>query len=216
MLTGFGALALCLSSDGDMLSQWRGYADDANGVSIGFSKEALERTGAAAIFRGNRNEIVPVEYDPKVHLSLVEPLSKEISKIVRDGIFSIPRAGFNKSNANHYKGVLDAYTTELSKLVGVLFKCKHNAFREENEWRYMVMYARLTVGNTAKPLTIDLQYHPRKSALVPYIEVPLDQDDAISEVIIGPRHTTPVEIVQDFLRDSFPKAVVRKSVATYR
>jgi hypothetical protein len=34
-------LGFCLSEDGDLLSQWRGYAADASGVSIGFSKEYL-------------------------------------------------------------------------------------------------------------------------------------------------------------------------------
>ncbi|MEE9367821.1 MAG: DUF2971 domain-containing protein, partial [Pontiella sp.] len=29
--------AFCLSKRGDVLSQWRGYADDGNGVSIGFN-----------------------------------------------------------------------------------------------------------------------------------------------------------------------------------
>lgn len=35
-------LGFCLSECGDLLSQWRGYADDATGVSIGFSKNYLE------------------------------------------------------------------------------------------------------------------------------------------------------------------------------
>lgn len=34
--TGF-----CLSEEGDLLSQWRGYAENASGVSIGFSKQYL-------------------------------------------------------------------------------------------------------------------------------------------------------------------------------
>ena len=33
----------CLSERGDLLSQWIMYADDANGISIGFSKEYLRK-----------------------------------------------------------------------------------------------------------------------------------------------------------------------------
>ncbi len=34
-------VGFCLSEEGDLLSQWRGYADDASGVSIGFSRKNL-------------------------------------------------------------------------------------------------------------------------------------------------------------------------------
>ena len=35
---------LCFSSERDLLSQWRGYANDAQGVAIGFDRKALETT----------------------------------------------------------------------------------------------------------------------------------------------------------------------------
>lgn len=38
----FDGLGLCFSTDGDLLSQWRGYSDDGAGVAIGFSKKYLE------------------------------------------------------------------------------------------------------------------------------------------------------------------------------
>lgn len=38
----FDGLGFCLSEDGDVLSQWRGYAADATGVAIGFSRAYLE------------------------------------------------------------------------------------------------------------------------------------------------------------------------------
>ena len=37
----YGALGLCLSTEEDMLSQWRGYADDGFGFCIGFNTEKL-------------------------------------------------------------------------------------------------------------------------------------------------------------------------------
>jgi hypothetical protein len=39
--TQFDGLGFCLSEEGDLLSQWRGYAADATGFSIGFSKDSL-------------------------------------------------------------------------------------------------------------------------------------------------------------------------------
>ena len=41
-------LGFCLSEEGDLLSQWRGYAADASGVSIGFSKEYLMKISEAS------------------------------------------------------------------------------------------------------------------------------------------------------------------------
>jgi hypothetical protein len=36
LLQYFFAVGFCLSAQGDLLSQWRGYADDGRGVAIGF------------------------------------------------------------------------------------------------------------------------------------------------------------------------------------
>lgn len=41
-MAGENIFAFCLSEEADLLSQWRGYADDGRGVCIGFKKEALE------------------------------------------------------------------------------------------------------------------------------------------------------------------------------
>src|ERR1022692_3736988 len=40
-------LGFCLSEEGDLLSQWRGYAENATGVAIGFSTEYLNLLTAA-------------------------------------------------------------------------------------------------------------------------------------------------------------------------
>lgn len=42
------AYGFCLSVKRDMLSQWRGYADDGMGFAIGFKKEAIEAVFAPA------------------------------------------------------------------------------------------------------------------------------------------------------------------------
>lgn len=41
---------ICLSEEGDLLSQWRGYADDGRGMCLGFNvHELLEFTDASTI-----------------------------------------------------------------------------------------------------------------------------------------------------------------------
>lgn len=44
----YSYLVCCFSEKGDLLSQWRGYADDANGISIGFEGEVLAALGKPA------------------------------------------------------------------------------------------------------------------------------------------------------------------------
>ena len=78
-------LGFCLSEERDLLSQWRGYADDAYGVSIGFSKEYLED-----LSDGSKDKDVSgftlhkVEYETKNQKGLIEPTYLEIKKLIED------------------------------------------------------------------------------------------------------------------------------------
>ena len=72
-------LGFCLSEDGDLLSQWRGYASDATGVSIGFSKDYLEQFAEAS--RGQEKSgfsLQRVEYDLEKQKRLIKPTYIEI------------------------------------------------------------------------------------------------------------------------------------------
>jgi hypothetical protein len=84
-------LGFCLSEDGDLLSQWRGYADDATGVSIGFSKDYLKQFAEAS--RGQEKSgfsLQRVEYEPEVQENLIKPTYIEIRKLIDEGAFKFP------------------------------------------------------------------------------------------------------------------------------
>lgn len=57
------ALGFCLSEDGDVLSQWRGYADNAQGVAIGFEIENLRISTEKESQHEFGAQLVPVLYD---------------------------------------------------------------------------------------------------------------------------------------------------------
>src|SRR6202035_5793546 len=40
-----GGAGFCMSEEGDLLSQWRAYADDGIGISIGFNKDYFDALG---------------------------------------------------------------------------------------------------------------------------------------------------------------------------
>ena len=72
-LVGVG---FCLSEEGDLLSQWRGYAADASGVVIGFSRNYLDWLCSSNLpdELGGLN-LHKVDYAASAHDSRVAPTS---------------------------------------------------------------------------------------------------------------------------------------------
>jgi hypothetical protein len=78
-------LGFCLSEQGDLLSQWRGYADDATGVSIGFSKDYLERLGETDQHGGKAGfTLNKVEYEREIQEGLLMPTYKEAKRYISE------------------------------------------------------------------------------------------------------------------------------------
>ena len=89
-ITFLGAAGFCLSEEADLLSQWRGYADDGTGVSIGFSRKYFELLGNTKRDRGDEfnASITKVEYDySKQRASISEPADK-IVEFASKGAFT--------------------------------------------------------------------------------------------------------------------------------
>jgi hypothetical protein len=60
-----GGAGFCMSEDGDLLSQWRAYASNGGGVSIGFDSEYLKSLGSLKRDRSDKfnASLTKVEYD---------------------------------------------------------------------------------------------------------------------------------------------------------
>jgi hypothetical protein len=64
VLSFLGAAGFCMSEDGDLLSQWRGYADNGEGVSIGFKAESLKAIRKAGAGLANPSpSLEKIEYE---------------------------------------------------------------------------------------------------------------------------------------------------------
>jgi hypothetical protein len=220
----FDGLGFCLSEEGDLLSQWRGYADDANGISIGFSKDYLEQLAEASHpvqdsekpgFTLNR-----VEYDPEVQENLLKPTYIEIKKLINEGAFKISgrRYFLDKRSDDEVKRDDEKINRSFSRLsmtvlmlFGKLFLLKTNAFREEREWRLISYHIKSKVDNCS--------FRAMNDRIVPFREFELIDlgKDSVVEVILGPKNTTPNYIVEGLLEQSaFPNVKVLRSKATYR
>jgi len=214
-------LGFCLSEEGDLLSQWRGYADDAMGVSIGFSKSYLQ--ALAESFRENlkyRFSLNQVEYELEEQKSLLQPTYKKIKDSINKGALKLTpptvltenRTEKQKQleNANFKNLYLD-YSVKLLLLTENLYLLKTKAFSEEKEWRLL--------SNFFKHNGSLCSFRPSRDKIIPYRAFKLKEfnEEAIIEVKLGPKNLTPIDVVQEMLRKyGFNGVLVSRSEASYR
>jgi len=121
------------------LSQWRGYADDATGVSVGFSKDYLEQFAETS--RGREKSgfsLHRVEYDPAIQEELIKPTYIEIKKLIDKGAFKFPVSNtildvrsdeeIERDNKK-FKNAFTNLSMKVLFLLGKLFLLKTSAFR---------------------------------------------------------------------------------------
>lgn len=217
----FDGLGLCLSEDGDLLSQWRGYADDANGFSIGFSKKYLNWLGSSFIFQDKAGfQSFKVLYADHEHDRELRPSFEEMKLHVNAGGL---KPSVNKltsillgSKSGEDPVVQKAAALKLKKTVlslySKLFLLKSAAFKEEREVR-LLGYLFHDHGSEK------IGYRATRNAIVSYREFALIEKERmpITHVILGPKQRTPVRDVEHFLKISgFGNVKVGRSKASYR
>jgi len=214
--------AFCMSEIKDDLGQWRGYADDGMGVSIGFSSTFLESINAVSKVIGLESSL----YCKQVRYS-----QKDIEMFFHEHI------GLSEISADN---TLDEVINLLESAVLYSMKnaalFKQESFRAEKEWRIIFTCD----GNEFKPNFLpevadgydkyfslrDFGYEISKHSLVSHIELSLTiqgMKQAISEITIGPRSKLKREDIQLFLianglLDDFndKSILVNRSQSSYR
>ncbi|MET4676204.1 MULTISPECIES: DUF2971 domain-containing protein [unclassified Luteibacter] len=217
----FDGLAFCLSTNGDQLSQWRGYADEARGFAIGFSRHYL-----AALAQNDRTvRLKAVVYDPAAQRTVVDALyekiiTPEILEALKPVSYGSLLTGLKTSKDVEADVALRA--SRVLSLVGVLlteatedlYSMKGAAFSEEGEWRLV------TLSTPAYDNVIyEIDFRCGSGKLIPYRSLELRKLDVepVIEVVVGPRNPTPLPVIQSFMRRAgFEKVTLRQSFATYR
>lgn len=149
----------CLCEDGDLLSQWRGYASPG-GYSIGFDAPALRACLTDETYR-----IVPVIYDHSKDSAIASQLDDWIGQLGSPSWQADPTLS----------------TASLHILLsGCAMQLKNPAFREENEWRV----ADLQIIDPSSKIL----FREGGLGLVPFIEVPLDRNGIppVKRIYVGP------------------------------
>jgi len=215
----FDGLGFCLSEKPDLLSQWRGYADDGKGFSIGFASEYLYELRRAKEDGEYGFSVGKVVYESAEHEAVLKPIYDEIKEIIdsgklkrpRFGLISMPREEEMKKLDDEYLKSIKALWLKATKTLTSVYMLKAKAFSEEAEWR-LVSYLSRDTDDLAF-------YRASGNRLIPYREFKLKPLNvrAITEVYIGPKNITPNFVIEKFLaQNGFPDVSVSRSAATYR
>lgn len=213
-------LGFCLSEKGDLLSQWRGYAQDGEGFAIGFSSDYLDQLGKAqeAEFPGFRT--LKVIYDEKEQEEVLMPAFTSILKLAKAGLLEPPMpkpllgsldSSEEPLDPSDFKKARDEMFEIIIGLMGQQFALKNSAFSEEKEHR-LISY--LVKRNDSR-----IQFRARSNKVIPYRSYELKNlgIQPIAEIIVGPKNMTPDFIILNMLeRVGSQEASIIRSSATYQ
>ena len=193
------------TENGDLLSQWRGYAPRGNGFSIGFDYENLK-----ASIEGQGYFIAPCIYDESTQRQLVRESIRDLMEHLLDGI---TKWGSYDPTDDYY-GL--AYSNFYSSFCHSAPLIKHVSFSEEREWRAVSQH-----GFKTRDLD-KIGYREGVSMVTPYRVINLGSESSslpISEIIVGP---TPhkglsAQSVSMFMKAAgINRCVVKLSAIPYR
>ena len=215
----YEGLGFCLSKHSDSLSQWRGYAQNAEGFCIGFSKKDLNDL-VKETHDNEDNELsfnlIKVKYNVDKQQEELKPTYEEIKK-------HIDKKGKNKEGVDYQQ----ANKEIIQQIAGThtkFFKLKNPAFQEEEEWRVVSGFHKDPDYRDSELPSI--KFRSIGNCIVPYRPFRFDRK-IINEVVLGPKNQTPIDIIKITLEkfgyfrlDSNDKKVplvrVEKSKASYR
>jgi len=166
MRTEGGTFVGCFSTDGDNLPQWRGYGRHDSAFSIAF--DAGELLNLAGASWGGRCWLLPVEYDEEAFVSKMASALTIASEEFDD-----------HKRIQAPQNLLYSLILHLANYGSAL---KHPAFREEQEWRLIVL--QLSSVDDA-PV-----HHLANATFTPYIELEMGAEmlaRAVERVIVGPQ-----------------------------
>ena len=224
--------ALCLSERGDLLSQWRAYAQDGSGVALGFSSDWLLKDFGEVNFGSQFFELTKVEYGEAGLLQTLKPLvDKLIEGFAEHGGFVQLRENMTREQAlkvmassgveskqvftSKHEGGRDLMERLLDTLAPLHFKIYDTnpaSFQEECEWRLLRYRHRVALS--------DIEYFADNRSIKPYISCLIADParEAIREVVLGPKHISKIDWVRAFLASVGLSHVVVKSstIESYR
>lgn len=132
----------CFSKDRDLLSQWRGYADDGRGVSIGFDTSALSKI--IFFLMGDLLDIRKVIYEKRQQQKQIRAIADALLNKVKSHTKTIT----NMSTHDAYLYLDEEAEKTFKELYKMAIVMKNPFFKEENEIRLCYLVNNKTVINS--------------------------------------------------------------------
>lgn len=201
----FSNFVVCFSENGDSLSQWRGYADDGQGCSIGFSLKWLQEKVRQT---GNLLRLEKVQYiNSKQFKSLMEKEAERLLYIVQD----IYAWATDKNNAvgDIDEAIIYNFKYVVFDAISDSLKYKMKAFSEEKEWRLFISNQVHKTGNEYVLderdigfLLENIDFNITDNDIIAFYPVEFvgKKNAAVSEVILGPNNYISFSDMDLFLK----------------
>ena len=196
----------CFSKKGDLLSQWRAYANNGKGISIGFNRKYFE---SIKMLDNKEFEIFDVIYRYKIQEKKLKNL---FSNIGTDSLKLLEDFYVNKEDNIHFEEIM--FAGVLLKY-GIIFK--NETFSEEKEVRLIHGFDKIA----AEPDIFE--YRVTLDDLISFIEIPINIENdytPIKEVILGPNCKANSESMRHFLEQKLSsKSIgieIKRSRSSYR
>ncbi|MGM0582931.1 MAG: DUF2971 domain-containing protein [Bacteroidota bacterium] len=175
----------CFCEEGDLLSQWRSYAKEGVGYSIGFkfSSDTHLATNINELDESKPIFLRKVIYQPEKQRKLIQTYLDQVVPIAIEEIKDIQK----DKKDSHPAAVLGIQAS--NPLIDLMLSFKHPAFHEEKEWRLI----RVTRENYD---TKNLKFREDESNLIPYRSMHVyDKNDnenffPCTSIINGPSSNT--------------------------
>ncbi len=211
--TGFlTSYVVCFSEMGDVLSQWRGYANNGKGCSIGFSEKELQEY---CIKQRGIIELRPVQYvDSKTINDIIQREAKDL-------IVLFPKIGIEAESIVSKQQIKELDTDGMILFLTLKIYClciynslqyKWDSYKEEKEWR--LYFNSISKDDKTLFLPEDeladwnrmynkewtilhgkIEFIPKEDCLIPYYPIYLAEVSAhsIKEIITGPKNKTYIQ-----------------------
>lgn len=164
--------ASCFSVEGDLLSQWRAYASDGYGVSIGFSSDILEMVNNHLY----GIQLKPIIYSTKKQKEYGKLQAKKILDLLLKGDFL-------------YHAMSEVFENDLASICCY----KNPAFSEEKEWRLCIALSPAcridTKANYDPFIMSEIKLYSNQKEIVTYLDLDFSKvkNKIITEIILGPK-----------------------------
>lgn len=193
---------ICFSgqNSGDLLSQWRGYGDDGQGIAIGFNEHVLKKVSdSVQMYESKEQQCIlynKVIYDKKSQENKIQEIVMHfLEKLNCQRDIEL---GINNS--------LESILLEcFPRLYQEAIFMKNPFFKEENESRLVIYEGESNEKIENKEfINSEKKYYIKNNQLVGYYDISLKEikKQKILKIVIGPKSKLDKNTILSFLQDN--------------